>query len=106
MITAAHMPHVTAPRNCGGRFIVRQRDTSADRWRVMALLVEALFRRQVVRMHDCRPIGVPSALIRAVLSEAGMQQVAPGVWLTGPGTYSWLIFWYHGITSPTPKASA
>lgn len=98
------VPAKPRPRSDRGRFIIRQRDTSLDRWRVMALLVEALFRRQVVRLHDCRPIGVPTSLVRAVFNEAGMQQTAPGTWLTGYGTYDWLLYWYHAVPSSTHKA--
>lgn len=95
--TTIRISRTPGPRSIRGRFIVRQRDTTLDRWRIMALLVEALFRRQIVRSHDCRPPGVPVATVRAILLEAGMEQITPATWLTGLGTYEWLTFWYHGV---------
>lgn len=68
-----------------------------NRWRIRALLVEALTLRQFVRTSDCSPLSASRVEVVAVMREADMQPVGATTWVSGAGTYDWVTFWYHGV---------
>ncbi len=67
-------------------------------WRIMALLVEALFDRQFVTEISLAVDGATRVDVVVVLTDAGMVRVGrTSTWEPGVGTYPWLVHWYHGI---------
>lgn len=76
-----------------------------NRWRIMALLVEALERRQYVPVAEVTPPGARPREVEAVMWEAGMVQVAQGTWTPGRTTLAWVSWHVHGIANPSASRS-
>jgi hypothetical protein len=69
------------------------------RWRIMALLVEAMARHQYVRAAMVRPEGATMAEVCEVMDEACMEPVTTDTWTAGEGTLMWWTYWMHGAAS-------
>lgn len=102
MSAAVALPHgrLHAAKDSLGRYATRTyTDEGTTRWRIMALLVEALECRQYVRTNDCRPSGICTAEVERVMYEACMVRAGRTAWEPGHGTLAWLLYWTHGITT-------
>lgn len=67
------------------------------RWRIMALLIEAMQAREFISLADVMPKqGATYAEVCWVMDEACMQRVTVTTWTPGPGTLDWWTLWMVG----------
>ncbi len=67
-----------------------------NRWRIMALLIEAMALHQYVRAAVVTPEGATMDEVCDVMREACMEPITTDTWTAGEGTLAWWTFWMHG----------
>jgi hypothetical protein len=71
-----------------------------NRWRIMALLVEAIAEHQYIREASVHPCSATTSEVHEVMHEACMQRVTIDTWTPGRGTLAW---WTRWMCSPAPR---
>ena len=74
-----------------------------NRWRIMALLVEALQVREFIHLDEVRPRYASAAEVVDVLTEAGMVKLSDWAWTPGKNTTAWVVLHTEGLAGLTPR---